>query len=184
MNPKALIEKYYAKDSITYLALIAHGKAVAQKAIAVAKHVQKNNPELKLNLKLIEEAAMLHDIGVQFVHAPDIGCHGTLPYICHAYLGAELLRKEGLPEHALICENHIGVGLSKKDIIREQWPLPHKNMIPKTWEHKIVSFADKFYSKNKECLTKEKSLEKIRESVKRWGEDKVKVFDEWCKIFL
>ncbi len=184
MNPKALIEKYYPKDSLAYPLLIAHGKAVADKAIAIAKHFQKNNPAIKLNLKLIEESAMLHDIGVQFVHAPDIGCHGMPPYVCHGYLGAELLRKEGLPEHALICERHVGMGLSKQDIIAQKFSLPHEDMIPETWEQKIVCFADKFFSKNTEYLTKEKPLKEIRESTKKWGQEKVKLFDEWCKIFL
>lgn len=184
MNPKALIEKYYPKNTVTYPILFAHSKAVAQKAVAIAKNFQKKNSAIKLNLKLIEESAMLHDIGMKFIHAPEIGCNGKLPYVCHGYKGAELLRKENLPSHALICERHVGMGLSKQEIIAKQLPLPAKDMIPTTWEEKIVLFADKFFSKSKEHLTKEKSLEQIRESTKRWGEDKVKLFDEWCRIFL
>ncbi|MFA6888704.1 MAG: HDIG domain-containing metalloprotein [Candidatus Woesearchaeota archaeon] len=184
MDSKALIDKYYSQNSLAYSMLIIHGKVVSQKALSIAKRFQEKNSSIKLNFKLIEEAALLHDIGVQFVHDPVLGCQGKLPYICHGYLGAELLRKEGLPFHALICERHVGVGLSKADIIAQQLPLPHRDMIPLSWEEKIVCFSDKFFSKNKEYLTKEKSLEKIRVSVQKWGEDKVKIFDEWCRLFL
>ena len=183
MDPESLIDKYYSQNSLAYPVLLSHGKAVAQKALVIAKRFQEKN-NLQLDLPLIEEAALLHDIGVQFVHAPDIGCNGIHPYICHGYLGAELLRKEGFPKHALICERHVGMGLSKEEIIAQQLPLPHHDMIPQTWEEKIVSFADKFFSKNKQFLTTEKPLERIREGNRKWGEDKVILFDEWCKLFL
>jgi uncharacterized protein len=45
-----------------------------------------------------------------------LGCHGDRPYITHGIIGAELLGNEGLPGHALVCERHIGVGLSIEDI--------------------------------------------------------------------
>ena len=59
---------------------------------------------------------MLHDIGIFLTHAPQIGCHGDKPYICHGYLGRELLEKEGFPRHAIVCETHVGVGLTIADI--------------------------------------------------------------------
>ena len=183
MNPNVLINKYYSHNSLAYPILLAHGKAVAEKAIAIAKQFQKKN-NIQLDLALIEEAALLHDIGIIFVNAPTLGCYGKYPYVCHGYFGAELLRKEGFPKHALICERHVGMGLSKEEIIAQHLPLPHYDMIPETWEEKIVSFADKFFSKNAQFLITEKPLEQIREGNRKWGEDKVKLFDEWCKIFL
>jgi uncharacterized protein len=54
------------------------------------------HPEMNLDERFIQEAALLHDIGIFLTNAPKIHCFGDYPYICHGYLGAEILRKEGL----------------------------------------------------------------------------------------
>ena len=79
------------------------------------------------------------------------------PYICHGYLGAELVRKEGFPKHALVCERHTGAGLSLQNIIQQDLPVPHREMTPVSLEEQIICFADKF-SKSK--LDHEKELKK------------------------
>jgi len=56
-------------------------------------------------LGFIEEAALLHDIGIFNTNLPKIGCYGRHPYISHGYLGRELLENEGLAAHALVCES-------------------------------------------------------------------------------
>ena len=142
----------------------------------------KKHPELDLDQNFIEEAAMLHDIGIFLTDAPDIQCFGTHPYICHGYLGADLVRKEGFPRHALVCERHTGAGLSLQDIEEQNLPVPHRDMLPVSLEEEIICFADKFFSKTK--LDKEKSLEKARKSVEKHGGNGVQRFDRWCKLFL
>ena len=134
--------------------LLVHSRSVTDKALALAK----KHPELDLDLNFIEEAAMLHDIGIFLTDAPDIQCFGTHPYICHGYLGADLVRKEGFPRHALVCERHTGAGLSLQDIEEQNLPVPHRDMLPVSLEEEIICFADKFFSKTK--LDKEKSLER------------------------
>ena len=104
--------------------LLVHSRSVTDKALALAK----KHPELDLDLNFIEEAAMLHDIGIFLTDAPDIQCFGTHPYICHGYLGADLVRKEGFPRHALVCERHTGAGLSLQDIEEQNLPVPHRDM--------------------------------------------------------
>lgn len=179
MDSLKIIEKYYQIDSKSYWFLVEHSKVVAKKAIEIAKKVPHFNPDLKF----IEEAAMLHDIGIFLVDSPEIGCFGSKPYVCHGYLGRELLEKEGFPKHALVCERHIGVGLSVKNIEEQQLSIPKREMVPISIEEQIICFADNFFSKNEEFLFKEKSLDKIRTSLLRFGEDKVKTFDEWVKKF-
>jgi hypothetical protein len=71
---------------------------VSDKALAIARM----HPELNLDTRFVEEAAMLHDIGIYLCNAPEIDCHGEAEYICHGYLGADILRREGLPKHALV----------------------------------------------------------------------------------
>ena len=121
MNPIALIDKYYPEDNELKKILLKHSSSVADKALEMAR----KHPELNLDMQFIEEAAMLHDIGIFLTDADDIYCYGTYPYICHGYLGADLVRKEGFPRHALVCERHTGAGLSLKTIIDRDLPVPH-----------------------------------------------------------
>ena len=179
IDPLKIIQKYYKKDSKAYWFLTEHGKAVVKKALEAARNVK----QLKPDLKFIKEAGMLHDIGILFTNEESIGCFGDKPYICHGYLGRELLEKEGLPGHALVCERHVGVGFTAKEIQEQKLPLPMRDMRPKTIEEEIICFADKFFSKTEEFLTKEKSLERIREGLKTYGDDKIKVFDKWVVKF-
>jgi uncharacterized protein len=174
-----MIEKYYELDSKAYYFLIHHSKLVAKKALQVAERVK----ELKPDFKFIEEAAMLHDIGIFMTYAPKIGCYGFHPYISHGYLGREILEKEGLHQHALVCERHVGVGLTVQDIENNKFPLPKRDMTPFTLEEKIICFADKFYSKKEHSLEKEKSVPEIREIIAKFGDDKLKQFDEWLEFF-
>ena len=178
MNPLALIDKYYPEDNELKRILLTHSRSVADKALALAR----KHPELNLDLQFVEEAAMLHDIGIFRTDAPDICCFGTYPYICHGYLGADLVRAEGFPRHALVCERHTGAGITQEAVEAQQLPLPHREMVPVSLEEQLVCFADKFYSKTH--LEGEKSVEKARKSIAKYGEDGVARFDRWCGLFL
>ena len=155
-----------------------HSRSVADKALWIAgKH-----PELNLDKQFLEEAAMLHDIGIFMTDAEGICCFGSYPYICHGYLGADLMRKEGFPRHALVCERHTGAGMSLQSIIDQQLPVPHRNMVPVSLEEQVICFADKFFSKTH--LDREKSVEKALKSISRYGEDGIIRFNHWCECFL
>lgn len=178
MNPLALIDKYYPVENELKHILLTHSRSVADKALEMAgKH-----PELNLDLQFVEEAALLHDIGIFKTDAPDICCFGTYPYICHGYLGADLMRQEGFLRHALVCERHTGAGITLKSMEEQKLPLPHREMVPVSLEEQLVCFADKFYSKTH--LDREKTVEKARKSIAKYGEDGVARFDGWCRIFL
>jgi uncharacterized protein len=152
---------------------------VTKKALEIAESV----PELNPDLRFIEEAAMLHDIGIIRTHVPELGCFGKEPYAKHGIIGREMLEKEGLPKHALICERHTGVGITKEDIEKQGLPLPARDMIPLTLEEEIIALADNFYSKSGEDLTKEKQLSTIRRGLSEYGQEKVVKFDAGCKKF-
>ena len=64
----------------------------------------------------------------------------------------------------------------------QKLPLPHREMVPVSLEEQLVCFADKFYSKTH--LDREKTVEKARKSIAKYGEDGVERFDRWCKLFL
>lgn len=107
---------------------------------------------------------------------------GKEPYICHGYLGAELVRKEGFPRHALVCERHTGAGLSLEEIIKQQLPIPHREMLPVSIEEQVICFADKFFSKTH--LDREKSVQDARKSIARYGDEGLRRFNNWCELFL
>jgi len=178
MEALKVIEKYYQKNTEVYGILLNHSRSVADKALAIARM----HPEMSLDLVFIEEAAMLHDIGIIFCDAPKIDCHGSYRYICHGYLGAELLRKEGLPHHALVCERHTGTGITLAMIDEKKLPLPRRDLAPVTLEEQVICFADKFFSKTKPG--REKRIDKIQESLRKHGEDAVLCFNNWRKLFL
>jgi uncharacterized protein len=178
MNPLAILAKYYDTDSKLYAILLRHSQAVTRKAVTIARL----HPELKADEEFIAEAAMLHDIGIFLTDAPAIECHGSRQYIEHGYLGADIVRKEGYPRHALVCERHTGTGLSETDIEKKNLPLPHRDMCPVSIEEQIICYADKFFSKSKD--DKELTIEKVRQSLARYGEDVVARFDYWNDSFF
>ena len=178
MNPIEMIHKYYLPASKACQILLQHSRCVADKAVLIGRA----HPEWQLDLQFIEEAAMLHDVGAFLCDAPEIDCHGKAAYICHGYLGADLLRNEGYPRHALVCERHTGTGLTLEMIERHNLPLPHRDMCPQSMEEQLICFADLFYSKTRP--DEEKSIEMIRKSMAKYGESSVLRFDNWCKLFL
>lgn len=178
MNPLSIIEKYYTKDSELYNILLSHSIDVKDKALSIAH----SHPELNANVAFIEEAAMLHDIGIFLTDAPSIKCFGTEHYIKHGILGAEILRKEGFPLHALVCERHTGAGLTKEEVAEQNLPLPHQDMMPISIEEQIICFADCFFSKTK--LGQEKSVEKIIEKMNKHNARSAQQIESWSKIFL
>lgn len=178
MCPEEIIDKYYPEDNELKHILLVHSRSVAEKALWIAdKH-----PELHLDKQFLYEASMLHDIGIFLTDANGIHCHGENPYICHGYLGADLMRAEGYPQHALVCERHTGAGLSLASIKQQNLPVPHREMVPQSIEEQVVCFADKFFSKTH--LDREKTVEKARRSLEKYGEEGLIRFDRWCSEFL
>lgn len=176
MNPETILAKYFSQLALPVILL--HSRAVADKALQIAASCGKT-----VDLQFIEEAALLHDIGVALTDAPSLDCHGTAPYICHGVIGREILEREGLPRHALVCERHIGVGLTVADIRRQNLPLPLRDMLPQSPEEKIIACADLFFSKKKSGLTAAKSIERIRLDMAKFGEEKAAIFDSWLQEF-
>lgn len=175
INTIHIVKKYYAEHSPLYNILVEHSHSVAQKALGIAK----KNPQENFDTNFVEEAAMLHDIGIFLTNAPGIFCFGEKPYICHGYLGNEILQKEGLPRHALVAERHTGTGISLEHILRENLPLPHRDMLPISNEEKLICFADKFFSKSKPSV--ELSVDNILKSLSKYGENSALTFKNWCE---
>ena len=177
MDYQKIIDKLYGEDNELRHILIVHSQSVAHKALQIVSL----HPELNIDRQFIEEAAMLHDIGIIKTNAPGIKCYGTEPYICHGILGAEMLRVEGFPRHARVCERHTGAGLSLNDIVSQNLPLPHRDFLPETIEEKLICYADKFFSKTH--LDREKTIEQAEKSIAKFGNEGLSRFKEWKIIF-
>ncbi|MDP4202199.1 MAG: HDIG domain-containing protein [Bacteroidota bacterium] len=178
MSPLSILSKYYDTDSRLYAILLQHSQSVTHKAVEISL----NHPELNADTEFIAEAAMLHDIGIFLTNAPQIECYGKHQYIEHGYLGADILRAEGLPRHALVCERHTGTGLSVEYIRENNLPLPLRDLRPVSIEEQIICYADKFFSKSKHNI--ELPLETVRESLRKYGEAVLARFDQWSGLFF
>lgn len=156
-----------------------HSRLVAGKAITTALRKGCDGEELKF----IEEAALLHDIGVIGTRSPRLNCTGSSPYIVHGIIGREILEREGYPLHGLVCERHIGVGLTCEDIVFQDLPLPLRDMSPVTLAERIICFADLYYSKKPGQVDRERDVDEIRSGLSRFGDAKVMLFDAWLREF-
>ena len=179
MNPYKLINKYYKDNPKARDILVIHSEMVAKKSVHLAKELKLT----KNQQQFIYEASMLHDIGIYLTNAPEIFCNGKYPYICHGYLGHDILVKEGYPKHAKVCERHTGTGIGKKEIKERDLPIPYRSMKPKSIEQKIITYADKFFSKDPKKIKKVKSVDKIREKLMKHGPEKVRKFNKWHERF-
>ena len=161
MDPLLIIKKYVDPSSDAYRILVDHSTSVANLAVSMGKA----HPELDIDLQFVQEAAMLHDIGIIRTAAESIDCHGDEPYICHGVLGAEILRSEGLDKHAL------GHGL----------PIPSRDMLPVSLEEKLICYADKFFSKTH--LGEQRSVDVARKKLEKFGPETLRRFDELHALF-
>ncbi len=178
MQFELIIKKFYEEGSTLLALLLTHSEMVARKALAVAEAAR-----LDIDRDFVYDAAMLHDIGIFKCNAPGIYCQGNEPYIRHGVIGGALLRQDGLDEsYARVCERHTGAGLTAKEIAETGLPLPHMDFLPETLEEKLICYADKFYSKSGDPR-KEKSLERVRVSMSKFGQDSLARFDALHLLF-
>lgn len=163
MDYISIINKYYPNDDALRQLLLKHSRQVADRCLQIAR----KHKELPVDIQFLEEAAMLHDIGIYQCDAPSIYCNGTEPYIKHGPIGGDLLRAEGFPRHARVAERHTGTGLPGYE--------------PETLEEQIVCYADKFYSKSSPDHVR--SVLETAQSLEKFGHEGVKKFLSWSERF-
>ena len=109
--------------------VIKHCEAVAALALEIASKLEEKG--LKIDSKLVETGALLHDLGRSKTHTVD-----------HAIIGAKIAETAGLPQPViLIIKRHVGAGITAEEAKWLGWA---KDIyVPLTLEEKIVSYADK-----------------------------------------
>jgi uncharacterized protein len=179
LDPEAVLARFYDADSPTLDLLRRHGRQVAAKALAVAERVADLDPDRHF----LYQAAMLHDIGIFLTDSPALGCRGAAPYICHGVLGRKLLEDLGLVRHALVCERHVGTGLSAAEIRRRGLPLPVRDMRPVSLEEEIICYADKFFSKKGGGPQEGRSVAEVMALLAPYGPVQMDRFRSWANRF-
>ena len=177
----SIIQRYYTPGNDDYLVLVSHSRKVADLAVKLSQRlIESGTP---IDIEFVEEAAMLHDIGMCRTDAPGIHCHGTEPYILHGILGRRMLDSIGLYRHGRVCERHTGVGITAAEIIAQHLPIePPRDLLPESLEEKVICYADKFFSKSR-LDEPPKTLEHARRSLSKFGEDTLRRFDEMTAVF-
>ena len=163
MDYISIINKYYPNDDELRQLLLKHSRQVADRCMQIVR----KHKELSVDVQFLEEAAMLHDIGIFKCDAPSIYCMGTEPYIKHGPIGGELLRVEGFPRHARVAERHTGTGLPGYE--------------PETLEEQIICYADKFYSKS--SPDRVRTVAEAAQSLEKFGAAGVRKFLDWATHF-
>jgi uncharacterized protein len=109
---------------------MSHCLAVARIALETAEALKKKG--LKVDVKLVEISALLHDVGRSKTHS-----------VNHAVEGAKIAESAGLPEPVVsIIKRHVGGGITAIDAKALGWS-SNDSYMPVTLEEKVVSFADK-----------------------------------------
>lgn len=163
MNYQSIIDKYYPEDDDLKRLLLKHSRQVADRCLQICD----SHPELNLDRRFLEEAAMLHDIGIRWCNAPSIFCTGAEPYLRHGPIGGEVLRREDFPLHARVAERHTGTGLPGFE--------------PETLEEQVVCYADKFFSKSHPDRVL--SVDGAAQSLAKFGQEGVDKFLRWAEMF-
>jgi uncharacterized protein len=143
--------------------VINHCKAVAELALETAETCQEKG--LKVNLKLVEIGALLHDVGRSKTHTVD-----------HAVVGAYIAKSAGLPKPVIsIIKRHVGGGITTEEAEKLGWP---KDIyMPITLEEKIVSYADKLIGDSKRVPI-ETTTAQLSKQLKNGAAERVKKLHE------
>jgi uncharacterized protein len=109
--------------------VINHCIAVTDLALELSHQLMKRG--CKIDLRLVEAGAMLHDIGRSRTHNVD-----------HSLIGAQIAEIIGLPQPVInIIKRHVGAGITSDEAEFLGWP--KDNYVPQTLEEKVVCYADK-----------------------------------------
>lgn len=138
------VHKRYAQNDHLYKLVTEHCQIVAEIAEWC---VIKNN--LDVDIDLLQAGCLLHDIGTYALFDAK-GLDGNEHnYKQHAVFGAALAIEEGFdPRIAEMIRTHVLMGLSKQEIIDNNYGMPQNDYIPQTIEAKILCYADRFHSKH------------------------------------
>ncbi|MDJ0804432.1 MAG: HD domain-containing protein [Desulfobacterales bacterium] len=179
VDAEAILREVFGAGTRRFDIIRRHGEQVAARALNIAAGLKPAS----IDESFLYAAAMLHDIGIVKTATPQLDCHGDQPYIRHGIIGRQILEAHGLPRHALVCERHVGVGITTADIRHSKLPLPLRDMRPVTIEEELICYADKFFSKTNGQVEKPKSAPEVAHHLKTYGRRQAETFIRWAARF-
>jgi len=149
--------------------VISHCESVAWIALEIVDQLVKKG--IKVDRKLVEAGALLHDLGRSKTNS-----------INHGIEGAKIAESEGLPVTLVrIIERHIGGGITAEEAKAFGWS---KGVyVPVTLEEKIVSYSDKLIDQSNRVPI-DLEIERLRMENKNKAAERVRKLHEEIKILL
>lgn len=163
------LHKKYAPSDEAFELVFTHSQIIWEIAEQL---IAKSN--LVVNSELVKVGCLLHDIGVYRLYLPN-GKIDHKNYIKHGTEGHALLKQEGFSEQ--ICRfasHHTGVGLTKREIIELNLPIPPADYFAKTAEERLIMYADKFHTKTTPPTLM--TVDTYAEFRKKFGQETVQAF--------
>lgn len=137
------------KDAGCSKEVIDHCRLVETVAIGFAQAINEKQTGL-VNEGLVSAGALLHDLGRAKTHD-----------IEHVVWSVQIAQELGVDPYVVeIIRKHVGGGLTPYDA--QSLGLPTWNMMPKTWEEKVVNHADSLVG-DRGRRTIKKTLKHIRQ---------------------
>jgi uncharacterized protein len=176
-----LLHKKYCQSEMLLDLVWTHSNIVVD--IAMQLYENGRFPTEDLPREFVVQAGLLFDIGMYmcsgFEHFPGQPAMER-PYIQHGLIGAWILEREGYsPAVIQVAHAHMGVGLTQDDIRLYGIELPIADYLAHTKLQQLIMYASKFHSKTPRLKTKEE----IEASLKKYGNDKVQLFQEMALYF-
>jgi uncharacterized protein len=174
-----IIHRYIAPGSQTYPLYLIHCTLVAKLALEIGERLGL----VMDSLRFIEEAAMLHDIGIVQTNMPVIFCSGPFSYLYHLTEGRRILEAEQLPHHAQVAQTHAGLSLAAERLSNAGIGGDLSTFMPQSIEEKIINFADLFYSKDTATLWRKRTVGEVHGNIKQFAPQNIALFAEWTEKF-
>lgn len=168
----------YAKSDADFELVYRHCQVID----AIAMQLLDAKPILAIDRQLLHVGCMLHDIGAYDVLEDGKFVRG----VRHGVYGEEILKNEGFPEAIWrFASHHTGVGLTEQDVRDQKLPIPAADYMPETDEERLITYADKFHSKNKPPLEAPYfcTYEWLYDSIQRFGADKAARLEALATLF-
>jgi uncharacterized protein len=167
----------YAPNDKVYNLVYGHCQIVCEIASWCADNIKD---ETKVDLDLLQSAALLHDIGTYILFDDEGSVANNRMYPQHAILGAKIVADEGIDIRiSRIIETHVLLGLTKQEIIDTPWILPARDYEPDTIEGQLLCYADRFHSKHPTFNAYGSFLEGLKKSLPLQAAK----FEVWSKRF-
>jgi uncharacterized protein len=137
------LHRRYAQNDVVFNLVYGHCQIVAE----IAKWCVEQN-QLEVNREILEAGCLLHDIGTYALFDAKGLNDNQHNYKQHAILSAALVLEEGFDIRiADMVRTHVLMGLTKEEVITNNFGIPQKDYLPATLEARLLCYADRFHSK-------------------------------------